>query len=198
MHDYLLDELLGIFKPCIQKQLKKVDKYYQEDLRQEIIYKIYKSIINFKIDVIKFNEETYNLELKKINEFIKIYNLYDKSKKIIFYEYQLFNQENQLKIYISKTCENTRISFYKKYIAKDENVDLINAEMVDEYSAYIMDEVLLEKLKSLKKEEYNFIFSLFNNKKKITLTEIAKKEGISIQAVSKRKKKILEKLKHAK
>ena len=57
--DYVFESIISFFHPCINKQTNKIDKFYEDDVKQEIINKIYFAIINFNIscDYSKINKE---------------------------------------------------------------------------------------------------------------------------------------------
>ena len=187
----------------LNKQTSKIDKFYEDDVKQEIINKIYFAIINFKIscDYSKINKEKdkrkFLLFQKRILENNENHEI---SLKELKYEYLLSICQYQFIKYIKKICINERISFYKKIIKKQEyEISLNSLKMSD---PLLSDLVIRDtkgtdenKLRKLNKSDLIFLESFYNKGKLLKSKEVAKKLNITPQAVSMRKKRIIEKIK---
>ena len=165
----------------INKNLKKLDKEYKDDLKQEILMSIFKVVNNFKI-------KTLNTDLSYID------NFKEKYKNVTNYnmeeEYNLFCNENQFRKYIDILCKNKVIDFIRK--EKHENVISLN-NLVDEKNELldmIKDEKIKEKEITFSSKNLEFLNHFIENDRILTQKEVAKKLGISQQAVSKKIKKI--------
>ena len=165
----------------INKNLKKLDKEYKDDLKQEILMSIFKVVNNFKI-------KTLNTDLSYID------NFKEKYKNVTNYnmeeEYNLFCNENQFRKYIEVLCKNKVIDFIRK--EKHENVISLN-NLVDEKNELldiIKDEKIKEKEITFSSKNLEFLNHFIENDRILTQKEVAKKLGISQQAVSKKIKKI--------
>ena len=152
-------------------------KFYNEDLRQELLFEIYKIIPKYeplKKLTLK-NEETSKIYLiyknisrsKYYKSFIKKYKIKDdiEDKKSIveliniINEFYLFCNENQFKNFISVICKRRRIDFYRKNkISNDLNNFRLNdiASDGEEYIYKVIDE------KNTNKFEVDY--SLLSNK----------------------------------
>lgn len=165
----------------INKNLKKLDKEYKDDLKQEILMSIFKVVNNFKI-------KTLNTDILYID------NFKEKYKNVTNYnmeeEYNLFCNENQFRKYIDILCKNKVIDFIRK--EKHENVISLN-NLVDEKNELldmIKDEKIKEKEITFSSKNLEFLNHFIENDRILTQKEVAKKLGISQQAVSKKIKKI--------
>lgn len=165
----------------INKNLKNLDKEYKDDLKQEILMSIFKVVNNFKI-------KTLNTDLSYID------NFKEKYKNVTNYnmeeEYNLFCNENQFRKYIEVLCKNEVIDFIRK--EKHENVISLN-NLVDEKNELldmIKDEKIKEKEITFSSKNLEFLNHFIENDRILTQKEVAKKLGISQQAVSKKIKKI--------
>lgn len=194
--DDLFEEIIKDFDLCINKVVDQVDDYYKEDLRQEILIGIYQAIVKFKINI-------YSTTKFENNEFIefknKFFNGVKKLDRDIILEYQLFNIENQFKKYIKTTCQNIQKNFYKKMIKNHENQTSLNEKVSDDIE--LLDLIQYPVIKT-----YENVIDELTTKDRIFLEnfieggivkknkDVAKKLGISSQAVSAKKIKIKEKI----
>ena len=201
--DYVFESIISFFHPCINKQTNKIDKFYEDDVKQEIINKIYFAIINFNIscDYSKINKEKGESKFLKFQKrFLKNNENKKVSLKELEYEYLLSICQYQFIKYIKKICINERISFFKKIIKKQNNEISLNAlksnnvlltDLVMKDSKEIDD----KKLKKLSKSDLIFLESFYDEGKLLKCKEVAKKLNITPQAISMRKKRIIKKIK---
>ena len=108
--------------------------------------------------------------------------------------------------YVSDCIENSgfvTISLYAMEVGEDSNLlsgeELIadGSRSVEEQATHENDlEILRDALKSLTAEERSIIEALYLNERRISEKELSSLLGVSQQMVSKRKQKILEKLKN--
>ena len=142
---------------------------------------IFKVVNNFKI-------KTLNADLSYID------NFKEKYKNEINYnfeeEYNLFCNENQFRKYINLLCKNKVIDFIRK--EKQENIISLNS-LVNENTELL--ELIKEKeIKDIKiqysSKDLEFLNNFIEDNRILTQKEVAKKLGISQQAVSKKLKKI--------
>lgn len=179
--DDTFNKIIKDINYIINKNLKKLDKEYKDDLKQEILMSIFKVVNNFKI-------KTLNTDLSYID------NFKEKYKNVTNYnmeeEYNLFCNENQFRKYIDILCKNKVIDFIRK--EKHENVISLN-NLVDEKNELldmIKDEKIKEKEITFSSKNLEFLSNFIENDRILTQKEVAKKLGISQQAVSKKIKKI--------
>lgn len=179
--DDTFNKIIKDINYIINKNLKKLDKEYKDDLKQEILMSIFKVVNNFKI-------KTLNTDLSYID------NFKEKYKNVTNYnmeeEYNLFCNENQFRKYIEVLCKNKVIDFIRK--EKHENVISLN-NLVDEKNELIdmiKDEKIKEKEITFSSKNLEFLNHFIENDRILTQKEVAKKLGISQQAVSKKIKKI--------
>lgn len=179
--DDTFNKIIKDINYIINKNLKKLDKEYKDDLKQEILMSIFKVVNNFKI-------KTLNTDLSYID------NFKEKYKNLTNYnmeeEYNLFCNENQFRKYIDILCKNKVIDFIRK--EKHENVISLN-NLVDENNELldmIKDEKIKEKEIIFSSKNLEFLNHFIENDRILTQKEVAKKLGISQQAVSKKLKKI--------
>ncbi|MBQ3001320.1 MAG: sigma-70 family RNA polymerase sigma factor [Bacilli bacterium] len=199
----------------------KADERYREDLTQELIFCLFVVIKKFnirryKIDTSLFIKdnllELQKYEFKNINKvlnldyissfidkygkelLIKSFNSNYYRKKFID-EYILFCNENQFVSKVNKTFKFTTNKFCKaieldrKYCVRKDHEEMINQ---------IADESTKEKNNPLNKykmtiDEIVFLEKFIDNNSLLSESEVAKKLGISQQAVSKRRQKIRKK-----
>lgn len=179
--DDTFNKIIKDINYIINKNLKKLDKEYKDDLKQEILMSIFKVVNNFKI-------KTLNTDLSYID------NFKEKYKNLTNYnmeeEYNLFCNENQFRKYIDILCKNKVIDFIRK--EKHENVISLN-NLVDENNELldmIKDEKIKEKEITFSSKNLEFLNHFIENDRILTQKEVAKKLGISQQTVSKKLKKI--------
>ena len=86
-NDIVFKEIINILKPVINTYVSKIDRYYSQDLKQELLCSIYKSLLKFKHNK---KEITINLglsDIKKIYDEIIKHKYYD-SFKVKFVEFK--------------------------------------------------------------------------------------------------------------
>ncbi len=131
--EYLFEEIISELDNIINLQCSKIIRSYKKDLKQELLFEIFKEIPHYepKKQLIKGN-----LEYDKICTILhntiksKYYPLfltkYQIDERLIYYqdvnkmielinEFYLFCNENQFKKYIKIICEKRRIDFCRKY-----------------------------------------------------------------------------------
>lgn len=215
--DEIFQEIIDNLNTLIKKHLNKVEKQNTEDLRQDIIIKIYSIIKSFKINkslilddeindnnsiVIIYEDKKYKFIISYIEGFINKYDeiylheaFINKTKFELFLdEYILFNNENQLYRYFEKSFNTIILKYYNN----------LNKEQMITYSLNNINEYGEEYLHMLEdKTKVNLDFELLDNvEKKIiqlllqnyTEKDIGKILGFTQQNVNKRKKTIIKKL----
>lgn len=182
----LFKEIALFFEPLILKILKKIKNKINKDIYQEMIIKL-----NYLI--IKFDIKKYDYDIKYIKNYIE--EKKTKKEKIIYYEYNLFCNQNQLLKYVKRSLLNFVIDIVRKNEREKKKIILKDFRVIDNYEKEInFKKDPLEKLTNSQKE---FVFS-FLDKDNNVLSErdVAKKLGITQQAVNKRKAKIKKILKN--
>lgn len=195
--DYVFEAIIDYFQPCINKQINKIDKFYKDDVKQEILNGIYCAINKFKVNIVGLE----NISKKEILSFKKKYLINENlTLNEIVYQYQLLNNENQFKKYIKNVCANITKTFYKNNVKNKCNQTSLNKKVYDDEE--LIDLVIVKKkeyndfiLKKLTKEELEFIKLFLEDGILLKGKEVAKKLGISPQAVSAKKLKIIKKYK---
>lgn len=220
-NEIVFEEIINILKPVINTYVSKIDRYYSQDLKQELICSIYKSLLKFKH---KKKEITINLglsDIKKIYDEIIKHKYYD-SFKVKFVEFKsldilktndiikminefyLFCNQNQFKNYINKVLNNKLIDFIRTNKI-DREIKIISLNIVNDYDGeellYKIPDTNSSKIYSeidyslLTNKEVEFLNLFYKDNEKLTEIEVANILGISQQAVSKRLIKIKNKLK---
>mgnify|MGYP003292665590 CR=1 FL=1 len=220
-NEIVFEEIINILKPVINTYVSKIDRYYSQDLKQELLYSIYKSLLKFKHNK---KEITINLglsDIKKIYDEIIKHKYYD-SFKVKFVEFKsldilktndiikminefyLFCNQNQFKNYINKVLNNKLIDFIRTNKI-DREIKIISLNIVNDYDGeellYKIPDTNLSKIYSeidyslLTNKEVEFLNLFYKDNEKLTEIEVANILGISQQAVSKRLIKIKNKLK---
>ena len=210
--EVIFEEIIHDLDKVKNYQCSKMVKFYNEDLRQELLFEIYKTIPKYeplKKLTLK-NEETSKIYLiyknisrsKYYKSFIKKYKIKDdiEDKKNIvelINEFYLFCNENQFKKFISVICKRRRIDFYRKNkISNDLNNFRLNdiASDGEEYIYKVIDEKNTNKFEVdyslLSNKDREFLKLFFEDGVRIKEKEVAKKIGVSQQAVSSRLKRI--------
>lgn len=133
------------------------------------------------------------------NELLSLACFYDDYKLIFLEEYLLFINENQFIKYFRKTVQNLLINFKlkqskeNKIITKNLNEQISeDLEMIDT----VIDNSTLSKIDPFdcfSKDDKEFIYLFIDNGMLLSEQEVAKKLGVSQQAVNKRKQKIKKK-----
>ena len=220
-NEIVFKEIINILKPVINTYVSKIDRYYSQDLKQELLCSIYKSLLKFKHNK---KEITINLglsDIKKIYDEIIKHKYYD-SFKVKFVEFKsldilktndiikminefyLFCNQNQFKNYINKVLNNKLIDFIRTSKI-DREIKIISLNIVNDYDGeellYKIPDTNSSKIYSeidyslLTNKEVEFLNLFYKDNEKLTEIEVANILGISQQAVSKRLIKIKNKLK---
>ena len=220
-NEIVFKEIINILKPVINTYVSKIDRYYSQDLKQELLCSIYKSLLKFKHNK---KEITINLglsDIKKIYDEIIKHKYYD-SFKVKFVEFKsldilktndiikminefyLFCNQNQFKNYINKVLNNKLIDFIRTNKI-DKEIKIISLNIVNDYDGeellYKIPDTNSSKIYSeidyslLTNKEVEFLNLFYKDNEKLTEIDVAIILGISQQAVSKRLIKIKNKLK---
>lgn len=116
----------------------------------------------------------------------------------------IFRKPERRKQYVKDCEENSEIETISYNAPLRDQEDLTIEDVVSDSLKNVEDDALHEieleimrrALKSLTDEELKIIHALFLSKKKLTEEKIAQEMGVSHQAISKRKARILKKLKN--
>ncbi|MBQ8293426.1 MAG: sigma-70 family RNA polymerase sigma factor [Bacilli bacterium] len=164
------DIIVKRFNNLINKIKRKLNNQSDiEDLEQELLLKIHKVILMFK-----FQNQVDN---KYISEYLKIYQEFNEK------DYVMFSNERQFVSYLEKALIRCYIDFKRKKPIENYIIDEIpDQSETKEEIKYTKSEKLLMEI-------------IGNNQQKLTNEKIGQLLGISRQAVSKKKKKIFEKIK---
>lgn len=206
----IFEKLVEQLKEILRFKFYKIPLKDQDDLYQEMLIGLNKLINNFKVldnyivnnhlfendNLIKYQrygvgyiKEEFDINYldgfidKYSNDlFIKAFK--DKeSKELFIYEYNLFCNENQFKRLLILKCESMYIDYLRH-----------NKSIIDDI--FINEEIVIDKKKEfidIPKEDKELLEMIM--KDKLTEQQVADKLGITQQAVNKRKKKIIDKLK---
>lgn len=174
----LLNNIFNLLNPYIRKTIIKSIGYYNEDYEQEVYIKIPSWIKN------KDSDGKYII--KRIIYFIKKYafdnNEY--AKGLTYKEKYEFRT-----LYLNKNKNKIEEDRYEQLKSKTVHVMYSNEIDLQESKHNIFDDIK----NILSKEDYFIVYSYY--KENVTYEDIGKELGISKQAVDKKLKKILEKLK---
>lgn len=222
--EYIFELLIIELKNLINYYIRKISKFYREDLYQELIYRLYRVIKKFKFKTIqnfdysRFNSNTLNIleksDFKNVNLLFKNKYLsgfidkygYDLLKNACLNEskveefideFNLFSNENQFFDYLNKSFYRETAYFYRKYHLKENN-DLISLnailvddiEMVDTIPDNDNKSKLLNWYDLLSEEDRQFTSLFYDGKRILTGKEVAKKLGVTQQAVSSKLKRV--------
>lgn len=187
----IYEEIIKLLNPVIEIALQSVPIFYKDDIRQEILLNIYQVIKKYQL---RDNSNKYMTNfIKQYQQNPLLSKMTDKELKL---EYYLFCNENQLKKYISKTIKTKIIDYLRKY---NNNYIHLNIKMTDktELLDYIQDRPKYKfDLNTLCLNcDERFLLDLLINK--FTEKQIGNILGITQQAVNKRKKKLLKKIKNS-
>lgn len=116
----------------------------------------------------------------------------------------IFRKPERRKQYVKDCEENSEIETISYNAPLRDQEDLAIEDVVSDSLKSVEDDALHEieleimrrALKALTDEELRIIHALFLSKKKLTEEKLAKEMGVSHQAISKRKARILKKLKN--
>ena len=122
-NDKIFDKIVIRLNKLINSYIYKVDKYYRDDLKQELLLGIYKTTQTFKIDNNIITEDVL-VTLETNPNVINFISRYGKNLLISSYcntenfinfkdELILFCNENQYIHYLSKTFRNIYINYLK-------------------------------------------------------------------------------------
>ena len=202
-------------KWIILRDLKFVDYEERDDFKQALYMKIHEVLLKSPIkenDDYKFEWKTHEEEMLRQNKYLtKMINEYGMSYKSIIqisdcfarkeFEniYKTFVGDMKLFQYFSKVIKTFRINFIKAY-EKDPIYHAFRLnkqnENHQEYISTIQDNTdynsITLDLSILNREELDFLDAYF---KTTNQTDLSKELNITQQAVSKRYKKIIKKLK---
>lgn len=186
--------------------IKDIEKYQKEN-KNVYFLKIYNrldKIISYKIQLVKDKEDVKQLIYLNIILFIRKFKIkeietkdnYDKFIKEnkekncnLKNEFKYYCNEKQFLKYFNKIIDTTIKKYYrdnKKHtnnLSINDNIDISNTSNVS------LKDIFLKK-------DYEFLFNFIENDTLLTEQEVAKKLGITQQAVNKRKKKICKKYKN--
>jgi len=215
-------KILNCFKLAINKYLCSVKLKDKEDIGQVVLFSIYVIIINFKYKEADFDEHLFNkntleyliknefknvnktMNQKYITKYIKdcgeekfIRAFYSKRLRDIFIkDYNLYCNNNAFIKKVQKTLSGIRF----KYIKRTKETMSLNEIYEDDMELLdmVIDETTNIKEKPFEKyqmtiDEIVFLEKFIENNRLLSESEVAKKLGISQQAVSKRRQKIRKK-----
>lgn len=180
---YLFEEIIKILDELIIKKLRKRE-VEDEDIYQDIVIKIEKVML-------KFVFKNHNCHIKHILFMIN----YEENTLLLFYIYNLYINELELYKFINKTIDNHINDYFRsRKIRKKENTNFLKNKddniillLVNKYK-YSHDPKIIKMITFLQ----NFILKDQTRTEK----EVGIILGISQQAVNKRKKKYIDKLRH--
>ncbi len=146
--EYIFELLVIELKGIINHYNNKIEKFYREDLYQELLYRLFMVIKKFKFKTIErinsslFTLNTLNIleenNFKKINvvfnnkylsgfidkygkELIKEACLNEDKIEKFLYEFNMFSNENQFFDYLNKALYRETVYFYRKNHIKENN-----------------------------------------------------------------------------
>lgn len=217
--EYDFEKIVKALKWKIQYYCKKVPHYYREDVKQELLMNLYQAVTFFKFKEFMIPKEIFNdKSVDKnanhfyFNQFLKKYekNFFeivcenqDIRKKLIF-EYTLYCNERQFNSYINRGFDFVVNNFLRKNVYK--NNEIISLNSVLENNQELIETIIDKKYTDISIfEKYEISYSdkeflehFIQKGKILSEMEVAKELGISQQAVSKRRKKIIENYKKQK
>lgn len=197
--DDLFEFIVNYFEKNITYYINKVKEVIKDDLKQDLLYSIYKAINTFEINI---NTKT-NIDILDKNKYFKkyVYENSDLKQDDIIQELNLYNNQNQFIDYILKRLYSTYIDFSKcKYCKDFSNTISLNSvnnegeELINKiFDNNFYKEQTKFDLMDLSKKELMFLNYFIENGIQLSEQEVAKKLGISQQAVNKKKKQIIKK-----
>lgn len=214
--DEIFNNIINEFEKVINYNVIKMPKNYREDLRQEILMAIFIAIPKFKVNKNLLDDTINDLEILEIYYEIiknKYYDLFIdkfhivkidvnnvKTLKNLINEFYNFCNENQFRKYINVISNNKTIDFYRKYKIALEK-EKISLNIVYDNNEEYIDKIIDEKKQnnresnyvSINEKDVQFLKLFYDDNKKLTEREVAKKIGVTQQAVSKRLKRIINK-----
>lgn len=214
--EFVFEEILDELKELINIHTKKISKKYQEELRQELLMGIFECLNNFKVI---YKTDFENLSIERLIEeyqiieadryyksFISKYKInelilktMDKSILINYInEYYLFCNENQFRKFIDTTFRNKRALFCRKNkIHEDDNIISFNLPIIDDIELIdIIPDNYNKKNKEvidrslLSDKDNQFIDAFSDGNYILKEKEVARKLGVTQQAVSSMLKRI--------
>jgi len=205
VQDQLFEEIIQEINPIITNELKAIPHFLRDDMKQEVMLKI------FKI----FKEQKYKLKLDKLsinNQSLKKFISESKENEKLYQESFLSNEKYNLFInsyikyaaniklcaYVKRAIRNCKIDYLKKYYReKFISLNEINdgTEMIDLIEDEKQSKLDYHFLSLLPKDDIAFLKLFLQNNSVLSQSEVAKKMNVSQQYVSKRLKQIIEKIK---
>ena len=186
--------------------IKDIEKYQKEN-KNVYFLKIYNrldKIISYKIQLVKDKEDVKQLIYLNIILFIRKFKIkeietkdnYDKFIKEnkekncnLKNEFKYYCNEKQFLKYFNKIIDTTIKKYYRDNKKHTNNLSINDNIDISSTSNVSLKDIFLKK-------DYEFLFNFIENDTLLTEQEVAKKLGITQQAVNKRKKKIWKKYKN--
>ncbi len=186
--------------------IKDIEKYQKEN-KNVYFLKIYNrldKIISYKIQLVKDKEDVKQLIYLNIILFIRKFKIkeietkdnYDKFIKEnkekncnLKNEFKYYCNEKQFLKYFNKIIDTTIKKYYRDNKKHTNNLSINDNIDISSTSNVSLKDIFLKK-------DYEFLFNFIENDTLLTEQEVAKKLGITQQAVNKRKKKICKKYKN--
>lgn len=194
-NDELFEKIVLSFRPLFLKYINKIHKNHRDDMYQELLCTLLSVIRKFVIT-------DYDIDNNYYKAFVNKYKieLLEISNEIKNLEYKLFCNENQFIKYLNTSLNNKIIDYYRNYKS-----NLLNNAI--SLNSYIYEDVeLIETIEdkayqktdffdmyNFSEKELEFLKCFLENGKVLSEEKVAKKLGISQQAVNKKKKKIIKK-----
>lgn len=186
--------------------IKDIEKYQKEN-KEVYFLKIYNrldKIISYKLQLVKDKEDVKQLIYLNIILFIRKFKIkeietkdnYDKFIKEnkekncnLKNEFKYYCNEKQFLKYFNKIIDTTIKKYYRDNKKHKNNLSINDNIDISSTSNISLKDIFLKK-------DYEFLFNFIENDTLLTEQEVAKKLGITQQAVNKRKKKICKKYKN--
>lgn len=223
--EYILELLITELRDLIHYYNKRVEKFYREDLYQELVFRLFMVIKKFKfrkvesIDSSLFNQDNLNVleenDFKNINDIFNnkyLLGFINKYGKELFkeacinknkieefiYEFSMFSNENQFFNYLNRALYRETAYFYRKNHIK-ENAENISLNTIVANGIEMIDTIPDDKIDNreiiyredlLSDDDIMFLSNFYEGKIIIPGNEVARKLGVTQQAVSSRLKRL--------